>query len=143
MIVSAASVRYPSVGSVITRLFVNWNILIYGVCISLFWIFKNINIGHSRLINLLAGSSFGIYLLHENMYMGASDGAFLWTKIFHLNDFLVAPSLMLRLLISGIVVYFISFAIDVLRRFTVERLVFKRRAIQIYCNEIDSKISVN
>lgn len=47
--------------------------------IFLFIGFKNLNIKHSKVINTIAATTFGVYLLHENEYIRP----FLWKTVFH------------------------------------------------------------
>lgn len=41
--------------------------------------FLKMDIGHKRIINLIAETTFGVYLIHDNKYVRA----FLWKDVFH------------------------------------------------------------
>ena len=42
-------------------------LLTFTTSLSLFFIFKNINLKNNKTINLIAGSMFGVYLIHDNL----------------------------------------------------------------------------
>lgn len=58
------------------------NVLI--LAIGLFGLFKNINIGEVRWINVIASTTFGVYLIHDNAYVRPM----LWQKIFNATHLL-------------------------------------------------------
>lgn len=45
------------------------NILSYLLSVSTFYIFKHINIKHSKFINLIASTTLGVYLIHDNRFI--------------------------------------------------------------------------
>lgn len=119
--------------------FVNWNILIYLASISLLWIFKGISISRNKIINTIAASSFGIYLLSENAYMGGAN-SLLWIQVFHLNDLLNSKILGFYLLIDVAIVFGMCFLINYVYRGTIKRLIFNNKRFAQVFTKLDSKI---
>ncbi len=58
-------------------------VLIVICSVALFVLFKNINLGHSRVINRIAASTFGVYLIHENPVLND----LLWTNWLKVNTY--------------------------------------------------------
>lgn len=53
--------------SLMQHIFANRHIFLMILAMSLFYIFKNyVKIGHSKLINAVAGTTLGVYIFHEN-----------------------------------------------------------------------------
>lgn len=88
------------------------------ISIFMFLVFKNINIKCNKFINLVSKASFGVYLLHDNYYIGQ----FLWKTLFHNVGFtnsiyLIPYSIFVCCLI------FICFSIlDIIRIYTIEKI---------------------
>ena len=52
---------------ILQHIFAGRNIFVFLLALSVFYIFKNyVKIGHSKLINAIAGTTFGVYIFHEN-----------------------------------------------------------------------------
>lgn len=100
----------------------------------LFLGFTKINIGHKKIINVIASSTFGIYLLHDN-YLVRN---FLWKKLFKLDD-LIQSNLLIPYTIAEIAVVFAACAaIELLRIYIFEKNYIK--IINKLSLFIDSKI---
>lgn len=95
------------------------------VSVMLFSTFKNLNIGYSKAINLMAKTTFGVLMIHAN-----SDAwrKFMWVDLLHVNTFYSLPiiSLIMRsiLIVAGI--FIICSLIDLIRIFLIEKPVFDR-----------------
>ncbi len=77
----------------------------------LFLAFKQLRIGHSRLINSIAATTFGIYLMHDNNLFRF----FLWREIFPFKDWYSSPLLPLYSIAVVLVVFSCLSIIDFLR----------------------------
>lgn len=62
-------------------------ILIVICSVALFVFFKNIRLGHRKIINQMAASTFGVYLIHENPVVND----LLWTDWLKVNSYFGKP----------------------------------------------------
>lgn len=85
--------------------------------ILIFTIFKNLNVKNSKIINKIAATSFGIYLIHENVFLRD----IIWKQIVQGSKFINSPLLILNAIGGVIVVFLISMIIDLV----VEKLIIK------------------
>lgn len=103
--------------------------------IGLFCLFKNLNIKCIRLVNLLAKGTFGVYLIHENVFFRDA----LWQRfsfVFSHGAFLTLP----LILCSVFVVFVVLDAVDLLRlKFLEEPLLdFASKRFGCALDSIDS-----
>lgn len=94
------------------------------VAVSLFYIFKRLNIGVNMFINIIAQSMLGVYLIHQS----PSFRGFLWNNIVNLdfyykmgNTFTFA----LALLLGSVLVFLACIIIELLRLYILEKPIFK------------------
>ena len=106
-----------------------WDVLFYEdmnkfplviVSISLFLIFKNLNMKENKFINFVAQSTLGVCLIHEN-YLVAPV---LWTEIFN-NANLSSFKLLFHCAFSITCIYIVCTIIDKLRFYIFEKPFFK------------------
>jgi hypothetical protein len=109
--------------------------------IFLFYIFKNLNIRSSKLINTVAKTTLGIYLFHENPVLGK----ILWDDILKINKVYYSPFFILYFLVSILSLFIIGILIDILRIKLLEEPIFriKFHSIGIYFKKIDSWVNQN
>ena len=86
-----------------------------------FCAFKNINIPHNRVINLISSTTFGIYLLHVNGHLKY----FIWHRVFRFDEHVGSPDFVFYVLLSSLAVFFAFSITDLLRQFFVEKAVQK------------------
>lgn len=93
------------------------------VSIMLFVSFKNLNIGYSRAINLVAKTTFGVLLIHAS---SSAWREFMWVDLLHVNTFYSLPLIVLIcrsiLVVAGVFVF--CSLIDMLRIYLIEKPVF-------------------
>lgn len=89
--------------------------------ILIFNIFKNINIRCSNVINLLASTTLGIYLIHENIFLRKV----IWQKLFVVIPKTNVLSLCLAGLLETVVVFAICACIDIIIQNTIIKLMNK------------------
>ncbi len=84
--------------------------------------FKNLNLGHVKIINKIAASAFGVLLIHAN-----SDTMrhWLWHDILNNVGAFDSKYFVLHMVASVILIYAICTLIDMLRIKFVEKPVFK------------------
>ena len=86
--------------------------------LSLFLIFLKRREFSNSYINLVAASSLGVYLIHENIFFRT----YLWKSILNMPNHYSSPDLILYAIMSVIVIYIVCTGIDILRRLTVEKI---------------------
>lgn len=122
-------------GIAYTELFNN-NILIVIMAFSVFYIFKNLNIGHSKVINYVSDKCLGIYLLHENMLCFA-----IWDGIFHMSDRWDSNTYIFYYISSVFLVYLVCFVLECVRSKIVDGMFFGRwKRFWEICSKIDADI---
>lgn len=92
-------------------------ITIFVISLSLFMIFETLKMNCHRWINIVAGATFGVYLIHDH----SDIRKFLWIDLFqnaHYQDslFLIPYSIIVVL-----IVYIACSCIDLLRQFLIEK----------------------
>jgi len=88
------------------------SIFIFISSICLFLYFKNLNIKHYKVINLLASLSFGVYLFHEHPLMKK----YLWRNLFSIDKFINSSLFIFEGLIIAVIVYMIGSIIEWIRQ---------------------------
>lgn len=95
-----------------------------AVCISItsFMFFKNINIKQSKIINMIASSTFGVFLIHAN---SDTMRRWLWQTVLDVKGVfaLSTPLLMLHATLSVLAIFIICVIIDQIRIRTIERYI--------------------
>lgn len=79
--------------------------------VSLFSYFKNVTIKNSSVINTMASTVFGIYLIHDNIILRS----FIWDKVFKNREYLNSEYLILHAITAVLITFFLSMLIDILR----------------------------
>ncbi len=73
--------------------------------------FKNLNIPHNKIINLVASATFGVYLIHDNKFVRP----FLWHNVFRNASFQDSPYLIPYSIAVILIVYISCTLIELLR----------------------------
>lgn len=64
---------------------------IWVIAVLMFLGFAKLNIGHSKILNMISSATFGVYLIHDNQYIRP----FLWERVFknasYVNSRLLIP----------------------------------------------------
>ena len=103
---------------------------LYIFAFSVFYIFKNSNIKHSGLINVISKTALGTYLISENGLMrGAFGRGLLWNYLINIEEFFRSDKYPLILIASVSVVFAICVVIELIRIYTVERLFFGNKGV--------------
>lgn len=107
------------------------------ISIFTFILFKDLNID-SKLINTLASTTFGVYLIHESKLVYP----ILWTNIFHCNNYIKSPYFIIYSLIVCLIVYIVCTLIELIRINLLEKnymkIIFK---IEPFINKVLEKYS--
>lgn len=106
------------------------SIFVLILAILLFSIFKNLNIKNNKIINKIATTTFGIYLVHENVFF--KD--IIWNKIIQGNKFANSPLLILNGILGGLGVFIISAIIYwIIEKIIIINLI---KIIEKICNKV-------
>lgn len=119
------AIGYVTVFTSIKNLFYLTSIMAYLfnpiallLAINIFKCFSELKF-HSKIINYLSGSMFGVYLLHENSFIRP----FIWQKLFKSSYLSIFP---VKYLLHGIEVSLIIFVICIVIDILVRRLLFHK-----------------
>lgn len=96
------------------------NFLSLLISIGIFMLFINFKDFKSIIINSIASSTFGIYLLHDNFLVRD----FIWKKL-HIEDFMVEKHFWIREILLVLTIFVIGLVIDKLRQICIEKPIFK------------------
>ena len=86
-----------------------------------FMFFYGLNIGTKPIINRISLTTFGIYLIHENVFIKN----ILWNGIFHAYEWYKSPFMIVNVLSSSVIVFVFCSAIDFLRIKTFEQKILR------------------
>lgn len=75
----------------------------------------------SKIINFIAGTTFGVYLIHDNKLIRT----FLWSVLFKNKEAIYEPNLVLHTLMTLVILYVVCILIDILRQISIEKVWFK------------------
>lgn len=99
---------------------------------SLFMLFKNLRMPNSRWINLLGGTTLGVYVLHEHDQMRE----FLWGTLCNLSGRAEGPAVWAWVLLTGLVVFLACALLDLAVRYTLGKLA--DRTVNPLCDRVQS-----
>ena len=106
-------------------------VLLFGI--TMFVAFKNLEIKHNKIINLISSATFGVYLIHENH----SIRDWLWNDLIKGYQYQESKLFIMYSIIIIFLVFLICALIDLVRQNTVERLFYKQ--LQKFDEKINSK----
>lgn len=88
-------------------------------CASLMFLgFKNWKARQSKIVNCIAGCTFGVYLLHDH----PNIREFLWVKVFRSVEYLYDKTFLFRIILSILSVFVIGIAVDLFRQNVIKGL---------------------
>ena len=94
---------------------------LFLVSIEIFLFFKNTNIKNNKYINAIAGTTFGIYLIHDHPYLRE----FLWLYFFKNKFFQNSNMLIIYSIAITLSVFLVCMIIDILRKKIFEPILLK------------------
>lgn len=89
--------------------------------LAIFEFFRNLKIKQSKIINLIASTTFGVYLIHDHYLMRK----FIWIDMFQNNYYKDNPKLLVFAALAIIIVFFICGLIELIRINTLEKYLIK------------------
>lgn len=97
-------------------------VLALATGVSIFIFFKNLKIGNSKLINIIATSTFGVLLIHAN---SDTMRRWLWKDICNNVGVYQEGNIILHAIISVAIIYVACAVIDIIRIHLIERPLLK------------------
>ena len=88
------------------------SILVFLSALCLFIFFKDLKLGNNKIINLVASTSFGVYLFHEHPFVRE----LLWGSLFTFDKLLNSNNIFITGIVIAILIYIIGFIIDLIRQ---------------------------
>ena len=88
----------------------------------IFCCFRKIHIPYNKFINTIAGTTFGVYLIHENSVLKH----YVWHKIFKMDSYVTTPDFIWYLPVAIIAVFAVCSIIEYLRQILIERPIMKK-----------------
>ena len=87
--------------------------------------FKDLKIKNSRFINMIAASTFGVLLIHDN---SAVMRLWLWQEIFHIKSIytLDLATAVFMMILTILAVFIICILFDMLRKNTIEKWILNQ-----------------
>lgn len=95
------------------------SLLLLAIAVFLFLGFQKLKI-QSKFINIVAGSTFGIYLIHDY-----ANSRILWKTIFHFPDFQESIMLIPYSILVVLITFVVCCIIDLIRKYAFEPLYLK------------------
>lgn len=83
--------------------------LVLILTVLIFTIFSNISIGNNNIVNKIASTTFGIYLLHENVFLRE----IIWEKIVQGYNYINSPFLIINAICGVLGVFLVALILDI------------------------------
>lgn len=100
--------------------------------LALFFFFNGIHIKSVKAINLLGSTTFAVILIHDGHFFRN------WTwYLFKTNEWYYDRFFCVRIVVCAIVIYLICTAIDIIRKYCLEKPLFNVQWMRLICNKID------
>lgn len=113
------------------------SLFMFLAAVSLFMFFKNIDLGKNRVINYIAATAFGVYLIHDNGIL-RSHVWYKWVKTGTV-DLSSGGGILLRGILAAISIYVVCSVIDRVRMICVEKPIFSHLGkLDPFFEKIDS-----
>ena len=79
--------------------------------VSIFNIFLNLKIKDNKIINSLASTTLGVYMLHHGILLG-----YIWKTIFKSKEHMLGPHPIISIFSSTLIIFIIGALIDLIRQ---------------------------
>ncbi len=107
---------------------------LFALSIGIFGIFTHINLSYNQIINRIASTTLGIYLLHDGVLVGL-----LWRTIFKNATHQDSPFLILYIIGSTLAVFAVGAVIDLIRQL-IEKHTLQRLLNSAFADRITQKV---
>ena len=96
------------------------NIFMFLLSISIFGLFLSLKIKNNKIINTIASTTLGVYLLHDGRLSN-----FIWKDLLHSSSYLSGHFPLLYIILSSVLVFSIGVIVDLIRQFIEKRTIDK------------------
>lgn len=113
-----------------SHFYATYSFLVFGLAYGIVLLGNYLKPFHSKFINIVASTSLGIYLIHDNESMRL----YIWNGILNVKAYESSPYLIVNLLISSVIVFAICCLIDLVRQFLLEKpfaIIYKSRFLKL------------
>lgn len=114
------------------------NIFMVLAAVSLFMVFKNLHLKNSVIINTIAKTAFGVYLIHDNSILRMK----IWGSWIDVRQIQSGTSMIFGGLIIAVCIYAICSLIDWVRIFLIEKPLFKVKVFDNAFSKFDSAFTI-
>ena len=97
------------------------NVCLFTFSLFIFLLFRKIKLGEIKIINLISSTTFGVYLLHDNLIVRKT----IWNDIFKIDELYRTDKFVSVSLLSVAVVFLCCSLIDLIRTYLFERPLFR------------------
>lgn len=121
IVMTLLGLKFPFFADKTVFLYYSQSVALLIIAFAFFMLFKQLKIKSSRIINTIASTTFGVYLIHQYPFLLK----FIWIDIFHLPDFQESMYLIPYSFFVVIVIFAACSLIDLIRIYTVEKIYIK------------------
>lgn len=125
------------------------NILIIIDAVFLFYVFRNLKIKNSNIVNKFGKATLGVYLIHDNVFLRDGDNPILWDRLLKVSYWYHLPYFIAHMMLSIICIFLFSSLIEMIRIKLIDDTFFKKlKALNKMCERFDEwyvpkKLTVN
>lgn len=112
------------------------NIISLLFSVSLFMLFANINIGYNKVVNKIASTTLGIYMIHDGLLRN-----YLWKNIFHTKEILASNYAIIGIVLTTLILFSGGGIIDLFRQY-IEKHTVKKYLEKNSIDDFSEKINV-
>lgn len=94
------------------RMFGYNNAIIIAASVFFFYTFKNINIKENKIINYIATSTIGVYMIHDHPIVRG----WIYNKFLHINELINNKYVLVYVIIFAILIFIMALIIDKIRK---------------------------
>lgn len=89
--------------------------------ISIFMVFKNLKVGKSNIINIVASTVFGVYIIHDNQFVREV----LYSKILRVQDLYYNQFFVIYIIVFDVIIFVICSLIAYIKNITIGKCINK------------------
>lgn len=104
---------------------------------ALFFLFYHMQMPKINIINIIAGTTFGILLLHDHNFFRSV----LWNNIFRVPEWWYSKYFVLRIIACVVIIFIFGGVIDLLRQKVIERPIFSTKLIKNLSQRLDNLVN--
>lgn len=107
----------PSLSNYSTYFYNRQSLFIVLIAAGLISFFSKIKPFYSKTLNTVAGTTFGIYLIHDNSFFRE----FMWREIFDVEKYSTGNYVIIHMLVCAVIIFVACFVIEFARKKVIEK----------------------